>query len=133
MSRSGQFIATAAARMAPRSSWRSPPKRVSREDGATGRQSEGSAQSHTVPRAHGGISNCEMVTVGTWGTCTSLPCARSRSAYTAASADASHVCTLCAYTPGMKRSAMAIYPAGRAAGALGCVGSATAASSAPVR
>eukprot|EP00965_Chrysotila_dentata_P154685 5111277-Pleurochrysis_carterae.AAC.1 len=54
-----------------------------------------------------------MTTVGTRGTSVSSPAARARSAATAASAVVNHVCTRSAYTPGAKRSAMAMRPCGR--------------------
>eukprot|EP00965_Chrysotila_dentata_P063267 2096367-Pleurochrysis_carterae.AAC.1 len=73
MSLSSQANVSAAARSAPRSSCLVPAKRVAREDRWTGRQSVGSAQSQTVPRAQVGISSCVIVTVGTLGTCISLP------------------------------------------------------------
>eukprot|EP00965_Chrysotila_dentata_P166697 5504699-Pleurochrysis_carterae.AAC.1 len=63
-----------------------------------------------------------MVTVGTLGTCASSPCARARSAATAVSATANHVCTLSAYTPGRKRAAMLTGPSGRGVSALSGAG-----------
>eukprot|EP00965_Chrysotila_dentata_P105672 3490400-Pleurochrysis_carterae.AAC.1 len=86
MSRSPHASVSAAARSASRSSCLVPANLVVRSDRRTGRQSVGSAQSHTIPLAHRGISSCATVTVGTLGTCTSSPPARARSAATAASA-----------------------------------------------
>eukprot|EP00965_Chrysotila_dentata_P004998 164253-Pleurochrysis_carterae.AAC.1 len=115
MSLSGQSSTSAAARSAARSSCLAPGNCDERDERCTGRQSSGSAQSHTVPRAQRGISSCVTVTVGTFGTCVSLPPARSRSAATAASAMRNHAWTLPAYTPGRNRSAMAMGPSGRGA------------------
>eukprot|EP00965_Chrysotila_dentata_P174744 5768775-Pleurochrysis_carterae.AAC.1 len=86
MSWSPQASVSAAAQSASRLICLVPANRVVRSDRRTGRQSIGSAQSHTIPRAHRGISSCDTVTVGTLGTCTSSPPARARSAATAASA-----------------------------------------------
>eukprot|EP00965_Chrysotila_dentata_P117659 3887283-Pleurochrysis_carterae.AAC.1 len=62
MSWSCQSSASAALRSAARSSCRSPANCVDRDERCTGRQSAESEQSHTVPRAHSGISSCEMTT-----------------------------------------------------------------------
>eukprot|EP00965_Chrysotila_dentata_P177525 5864242-Pleurochrysis_carterae.AAC.1 len=90
MSLSVQSSTYAAARSAARSSCLVPGNWDERDERCTGRQSLGSAQSHTVPRAHRSISSCVTVTVGTFGTCVSLPSARSRSAATTASAMRNH-------------------------------------------
>eukprot|EP00965_Chrysotila_dentata_P245103 6206356-Pleurochrysis_carterae.AAC.1 len=58
MSMSGHSSCSAAAHSAALSSCRLPAKTVARVDLWTGRQSVGSAQSHTVPRAHAGFSDC---------------------------------------------------------------------------
>eukprot|EP00965_Chrysotila_dentata_P089157 2944017-Pleurochrysis_carterae.AAC.1 len=100
MSASGQRSCAAAARSAVRLSWRFPGNVVCRVERVTGTHRRGSAQSQTLPRAHRGISSCSITTVGTVGTSTSAPRARSRSALVAASAAASHVPTLRSYTPG---------------------------------
>eukprot|EP00965_Chrysotila_dentata_P111907 3701098-Pleurochrysis_carterae.AAC.2 len=115
MSPSGQCMAAAAARRVLPSSWRAPSNLVSRVKRCTGVQRAGSAQSQTMPRAHGAISDCSMTTVGTGGTSTSRPSARSRSAATAASACANHACTRSAYTPGANSASMAMSPLGRRA------------------
>eukprot|EP00965_Chrysotila_dentata_P134234 4438919-Pleurochrysis_carterae.AAC.1 len=57
MSRSPHASVSAAARSASRSSCLVPGKLVDRVERWTGLQSAGSAQSHTVPRAHRGISS----------------------------------------------------------------------------
>eukprot|EP00965_Chrysotila_dentata_P256828 6212680-Pleurochrysis_carterae.AAC.2 len=93
MSASSHFSWAAAARKAARSICRCPSTGVSRVERCTGTQRVGSAQSQTVPLAHGSISCCSMTTVGTCGTAVSLPSARSCSAATAASAAANQVCT----------------------------------------
>eukprot|EP00965_Chrysotila_dentata_P044731 1487157-Pleurochrysis_carterae.AAC.1 len=80
MSRSLHPSVSAAARRASRSSCLVPENRVSLVEASTGWQSVGSAQSHTVPRAHAGISSCVSTTVGTEGTLTSAPPARARKA-----------------------------------------------------
>eukprot|EP00965_Chrysotila_dentata_P205772 6183154-Pleurochrysis_carterae.AAC.1 len=94
MSWSPQASVSAAARSALRSSCLVPAKLVSRVERCTGRQSAGSAQSHTVPRAQCGISSWVTVTVATLGTWTSSPPARARSAATAVSASLNQACTL---------------------------------------
>eukprot|EP00965_Chrysotila_dentata_P164973 5447092-Pleurochrysis_carterae.AAC.1 len=94
MSSSCQRISAAAARSAALSIWRRPGNSVCRSDRRTGAQSLGSVQSHTTPQAHFANSACSMTTVGTSGTSTSSPAARRRRAWTAASADANHPCTL---------------------------------------
>eukprot|EP00965_Chrysotila_dentata_P129792 4290845-Pleurochrysis_carterae.AAC.1 len=63
MSVSGHCIAAAAARSAARSSWRGPSNVVWRDDRRTGVHRCGSAQSQTIPRAHGAMSDCSMTTV----------------------------------------------------------------------
>eukprot|EP00965_Chrysotila_dentata_P101072 3337989-Pleurochrysis_carterae.AAC.1 len=62
MSWSAQASVFAASRSAPRSSCLGPSKLVSRVERWTGRQSAGSAQSHTIPRAQRGISSWVTVT-----------------------------------------------------------------------
>eukprot|EP00965_Chrysotila_dentata_P207005 6183867-Pleurochrysis_carterae.AAC.1 len=93
MSRSAQSMAAAARLSVSRSSWRTPSNRVSRVDRRTGWQSSGSAQSQTTPLAQAGISSCVITTVGTFGTRTSAPPARARSAASAAWAARNHACT----------------------------------------
>eukprot|EP00965_Chrysotila_dentata_P095479 3155648-Pleurochrysis_carterae.AAC.1 len=65
MSSSCQRRAAAAARRAARSSCLLPMNVVCRVDLCTGSHRRGSAQSHTMPLAHGAISDCSMTTVGT--------------------------------------------------------------------
>eukprot|EP00965_Chrysotila_dentata_P162314 5360219-Pleurochrysis_carterae.AAC.1 len=117
MSWSSHASVSAAARLATRSSCLGPANLVDRSDRRTGRQSAGSAHSQTVPRAPWGISCCDTVTVGTLGTCASSPLARARSAASAASVVQNQACTLSAYTPGRKRSSMAMAPPGLVASA----------------
>eukprot|EP00965_Chrysotila_dentata_P097062 3208353-Pleurochrysis_carterae.AAC.1 len=113
MSASGQRSAAAAARSAAHLSCRAPGKVVWRVERAAGTHRRGSLQPRIWPRAHRGISSCSITTVGTEGTSTSSPRALARSAAVAASADANHASTLPAYTPGRKRSRVAMSPSGR--------------------
>eukprot|EP00965_Chrysotila_dentata_P075383 2489219-Pleurochrysis_carterae.AAC.1 len=113
MSASGHRSAAAASRSAARLSCRAPGKVVWRVDRTAGTHRRGSLQSHISPLAHRGISSCSITTVGTEGTSTSSPRALARSAAVAASADANHASTLPAYTPGRKRSWIAMSPSGR--------------------
>jgi len=67
MSVSTQSSSAATRRTAARSSCLAPGKTVSRVDRRTGRQSAGSEQSHTRPRANGAIWSCSITRVSTRG------------------------------------------------------------------
>ena len=76
-----------------------------RVDRATGLQSAGSAQSHTMSRAKSAICPCAMVTVGT-----ASACRPARSAAPASSACRIHGKMMLSYTPSSYSSAIAMGP-----------------------